>query len=429
MQFATKSMQQFSGILAMMDSTVRDSVRDEADIQRVLGYYSPIKGLKIDVTKHDQQDFWTYTCQSSHTPAPHQSNIQKGERQQSASPRTPVGGPVDYDALQRAPSRRPAPPSLSRSSRNPATNKAATPGVLSGAISKLVFDRGHDTPTGANRGLYSLFPRPPIDPSTPVGGSIDYEAILRAPKIRRREAHKPIAIGDDDFSFCKDEPAVSTVPFKRWAFNTGTLQLTPSKPCLTVDTSVVTPTRAGTTSSDDTATNKYAFFPAPTSNPSTPISGGGPVDYKYLLRAPGRHVHLAIPQSRDNTAVQDDEVLSGKDADSGANSGGVIARLRHPRFKPVRHRTVSTPVDDPSVAVDNTTTVNAMAGIRAPPPRVTSISGAAILPEHFQIFMDPTGELGVEGPPGVHSKAKKSRSKNMRTVRQDENILPLFYRA
>jgi hypothetical protein len=384
----------------MMDSTVRDSVIDEADIQKVLDYYSPIKGLKIDVKKHDQENFWTYTCQSSRSPAQHQSNIQRGERQQTASSHTPVGGPVDYDALQRAPSRRPAPPSLSHPNRNVATTKAGISGGLGDALFKLALHRDNNTPTAENSDPYALFPKPPAGPTTPIGSPVDYEAILRAPKIHHHKAHNVTAAGPSNSSLDEDDPTASIAPFK-WSFNRETLQLAPNKPRLTVDTylACLTPTRAGATSSDDKATKVYALFPAPTSNPSTPVGGGGPVDYESLLRAPGRRVHLATPPARNSSTVQDARGVNGEEVDSGANADRVIGRLRRPRFKPVRRRTVNSPVENPSELVDNMTTVNAFAGVRAPPPRVASVSGAATLPEHFQIFIDPGGEMGIDGPP------------------------------
>jgi hypothetical protein len=149
--------------------------------------------------------------------------------------------------------------------------------------------------------------------------------------------------------------------------------------------------------------------PAPTSNPFTPIGGGGPVNCESLLRAPGSRVHLATPPARNSSTVQGVGGVDGEEVDNGANVDRIMARLRRPRFKPARHRTVNPPMEDPFELVDNTVTVNAFAGVRAPPPRVASFSGAAILPEHFEIFIDPTGEMGVDGPPGVNTKAKKSR--------------------
>jgi hypothetical protein len=152
------------------------------------------------------------------------------------------------------------------------------------------------------------------------------------------------------------------------------------------------------------------------------------VDYEALLRAPGRHVHMATPAAGVNTTVQDDRGANGKGSASDANVDRVIATLRRPRFKPVKRRTINTFVDDPIVVVDSTTTIKAMAGVHAPPPRIPSVSGIAIFPEHFQIFVDPTGELGVEGPPGVSGKIK-SRSKKIRAGGQDENNVPFYYGA
>jgi hypothetical protein len=151
MQFSNKSMQQFSRIPAMMDSAVRHNVRDEADVQKVLDYYSPIRGLKVDSKKQNQEDFWTYASHSPRIPAQPRSNIQKGETQ-------------------------------------------------------LAFERGHNAPPANANSLYSLFPRHPAYHSTPVGGSVDYEAIIRAPKVCHREVHKPMELCSSDSTATGSSP-------------------------------------------------------------------------------------------------------------------------------------------------------------------------------------------------------------------------------